>query len=147
MFWKHSFQLVSLSKRKAIRKEFCLDDKPITIFAIYCCVNVILVAPQGFYCALFYCFLNAEVNFFFLFFCELSDELCYVKVQETLKRRFQTTQLWHRWKKYSGDQNSYLNETPKKENQSCLDLKPLDSKSIVSFFIQFFIYSFLLCSL
>ncbi|CAF1248931.1 unnamed protein product [Adineta ricciae] len=86
-------------------------DKPITIFAIYCCVNVILVAPQGFYCALFYCFLNAEV-------------------QETLKRRFQTTQLWHRWKKYSGDKNSYPNETPKKENQSCLDLKTLDSKSI-----------------
>ncbi len=74
------------------------DDKPITIFAIYCSINVILMTLQGFFCSLLYCFLNGEVR-------------------ETLSRRFQTTRIWYRWKDYFEKQP----ETITKDNRTRLD--------------------------
>ncbi|UJR35050.1 hypothetical protein I4U23_027826 [Adineta vaga] len=85
------------------------DDKPIAVFAIYCCANAVLISLQGFYCSLLYCFLNAEVR-------------------EALKRRFQTTQLFYRWKKYFGEKDSHQNGSLIKENQSLVEMKPLNSK-------------------
>lgn len=57
------------------------DNQPIRLFAIYSSVTYLLLTLQGFFCSLLYCFLNVEVR-------------------ETISRRFQTTQLWYRWKRY-----------------------------------------------
>ncbi|CAF0881716.1 unnamed protein product [Adineta steineri] len=86
------------------------DDKPITIFAIYSSVNVVLMTLQGFFCSLLYCFLNAEVR-------------------ETLSRRFQTTEVWYRWKQYLGNKDQCQNKTINNEVQTRLDLYASNNKT------------------
>jgi hypothetical protein len=53
------------------------------------------------------------------------------KVRETLSRRFQTTQIWYRWKQYCGNEEQFRNGTISSENRTRLDLNmPNSSPSV-----------------